>query len=48
MTKVDLLIALRRYGYDTTKKRFLKQELIALCKSFDLPTRIDNNNMADD
>ena len=31
LSKSKLLIELRKQGYDTTKKRFLKSELIKIC-----------------
>ena len=36
LSKSELLIELRKKGYDTTKKRYLKPELITICNSNDI------------
>ena len=38
LSKCELLIELRKTGYDTTKKRYLKNELIEICKLNNIAT----------
>ena len=45
LTKVDLLIALRQDGYNTTKKRFLKPQLIELYKQRNIATNKTEQNI---
>ena len=40
-TKTELLIELRTKGIDTTKKRFLKDELLTLCAENDISVEKD-------
>jgi hypothetical protein len=39
-TKIELLKDLRQSCYDTTKQRYLKDDLLALCGQQNLPTTI--------
>jgi len=38
LSKCELLIQLRKSGYDTTKKRYLKNELLEICKLNNIET----------
>ena len=41
LSKCALLVELRKSGYDTSKKRYLKDELIELCKLQNIATKKD-------
>ena len=45
--KIELLKDLRESGYDTTRQRFLKEELLALCEQRNLPVTIEEAEVKD-
>jgi hypothetical protein len=44
-TKIELLKDLRQSGYDTTKQRYLKEDLLALCGQRNLPTTVEEQGV---
>ena len=44
-TKAELLVESRKIGVDTTSRRFLKPEMIALCKQHNIPISTTTNNI---
>ena len=44
-TKIELLKDLRQSGYDTTKQRYRKEDLVALCGQRDLPITIEEQEV---
>jgi hypothetical protein len=42
-SKIELLKDLRESGYDTTRQRFLKNELLALCGQRNLPVTVEES-----
>ena len=43
-TKIEMLSELRRAGVDTTKKRFLKEELVELCEKNNIAVKRTNTS----
>jgi len=41
LSKCEMLVELRKSGYDTSKKRYLKDELLELCKLQNIDTKKD-------